>query len=51
MQRVFVHTSLADEFTELLAAKVADLATGDPADPLTVVGPMINEEAAARVES
>lgn len=51
VQRVFVHTSLADEFTELLAAKVADLATGDPADPLTVVGPMINEEAAARVES
>lgn len=51
VQRVFVHTSLADEFTELLAAKVADLATGDPADPLTVVGPMINEEAAVRVES
>ncbi|MFM2437861.1 MAG: hypothetical protein RLZ55_675, partial [Actinomycetota bacterium] len=51
VQRVLVHSSLAAEFTELLTAKVADLATGDPADPLTVVGPMINAEAAERVEA
>lgn len=51
VQRVYVHSSIAAEFTELLAAKVADLGTGDPADPLTVVGPMINEAAAERVEA
>lgn len=51
VQRVLVHSSFAAEFTEILAAKVAALATGDPSDPATVVGPMINEAAAARVES
>ncbi|MDQ1248758.1 MAG: hypothetical protein QG597_3131 [Actinomycetota bacterium] len=51
VQRVYVHSSIVEEFTAVLAAKVATLATGDPADPQTVVGPMINEAAAARVES
>ena len=51
VQRVFVHRSLADRFVPLLTAKVANLATGDPNDPLTLVGPMINEAAAERVQS
>ncbi len=51
VQRVYVHSSLAPEFTEILTAKVGSLATGNPADPETVVGPMINVDAAARVES
>lgn len=51
VQRVYVHSSIAAGFTELLTAKVADLATGDPADPQTVVGPMINQAAAERVEA
>ena len=51
VQRVLVHSAIAEEFTALLTAKVADLVTGDPADPLTVVGPMINQEAAERVEA
>ncbi|MCB0914398.1 MAG: aldehyde dehydrogenase family protein [Actinobacteria bacterium] len=50
VQRVYVHSSLAAEFTEILTAKVAGLATGDPRDPETVVGPMINVEAAERVD-
>ncbi len=50
VQRVFVHASLADRFIPLLTGLVADLADGAPTDPLTVVGPMINEAAAERVE-
>ncbi len=51
VQRVYVHSALAAEFTEILTAKIEALATGNPGDPETVVGPMINVEAAARVES
>lgn len=38
------------EFIERFAAKVATLPTGDPADPETVVGPVINEWALALLE-
>ncbi|MFD9739969.1 aldehyde dehydrogenase family protein [Umezawaea sp. NPDC059074] len=47
--RVLVHRSIAEEFTAKLAAKVAALPHGDPADPGTVVGPVINDRAAKRV--
>jgi acyl-CoA reductase-like NAD-dependent aldehyde dehydrogenase len=47
--RVLVHRSIAEEFTTRLAAKVGSLPHGDPADPGTVVGPVINDRAAKRV--
>ncbi|GHH34008.1 aldehyde dehydrogenase family protein [Lentzea cavernae] len=47
--RVLVHRSVAEEFTAKLAAKVSSLPHGDPADPGTVVGPVINPRAASRV--
>ncbi|MDR7273729.1 aldehyde dehydrogenase family protein [Catenuloplanes atrovinosus] len=47
--RILVHRAVADEFTALLAAKAATLPAGDPADPATVVGPLISEDAARRV--
>ena len=50
VQRVLVDEAVYQRFVPILAAKVADLATGDPNDPATVVGPMINEAAAERVE-
>lgn len=40
--RVLVHSSVADEFREKFARKVSSLTTGDPADPGTVIGPLIN---------
>ncbi|WP_053735478.1 aldehyde dehydrogenase family protein [Nocardia sp. NRRL S-836] len=49
--RVLVHRSIAEEFTARLAAKVASLPHGDPADPGTVFGPVINPRAAARVSA
>ncbi|HLL67817.1 MAG TPA: aldehyde dehydrogenase family protein [Micromonosporaceae bacterium] len=42
-RRIFVERSIADEFTERFADKVAGLPTGDPGDPRTVVGPLINK--------
>ncbi len=47
--RVLVHASIAEEFTARLAAKVASLPHGDPTDPATVIGPVIDAQSARRV--
>ncbi|MFE9746674.1 aldehyde dehydrogenase family protein [Saccharothrix saharensis] len=47
--RVLVHASVAEEFTARLAAKVAGLPHGDPADPATVIGPLVDAGSARRV--
>ena len=48
IDRVIVDTDIAEEFTDLFAAKVAGLPTGDPTDPGTIVGPAVNERSAQR---
>ncbi len=50
VQRVLVDASLLDSFLPRLVAAVDDLAVGDPADDATVVGPLIDEASAVRVE-
>jgi acyl-CoA reductase-like NAD-dependent aldehyde dehydrogenase len=49
-RRILVEQSIAEEFTARFAAKVASLPTGDPSDPKTVVGPVINKWALALIE-
>lgn len=49
VQRVFVHESIAAAFTERVVAALRDLRVGDPADPLTDVGTLVDEAAAVRV--
>ncbi len=49
--RVLVHRSVAEEFTAKLAAKVGSLPHGDPSDPGTVIGPVINPRSADRVRN
>jgi aldehyde dehydrogenase (NAD+) len=44
--RVLVDRSIADEFTEKFVAKVRSLKSGDPRDPQTVIGPVINSSQA-----
>ncbi len=51
VQRIFVHQSVADLFTTKLLLQVARLKAGDPTDSATVVGPLIDQHAAQRVES
>lgn len=41
--RHIVHESLYDEYVERLSERAADLAVGDPSNPETDLGPLINE--------
>jgi len=51
VQNVFVARSRYDEFVELVRAEAATLTFGDPLDPTTDVGTLIDEQAACRVEA
>jgi acyl-CoA reductase-like NAD-dependent aldehyde dehydrogenase len=48
-RRIFVERPVAAEFSQRFAARVAKLPTGDPRDPATVVGPLINKWALSLV--
>ncbi|GAA1134557.1 NAD-dependent succinate-semialdehyde dehydrogenase [Nocardioides aquiterrae] len=48
--RFIVHRSVADEFTARLAERVAGLRIGRGTDPEVEVGPLINDEAARKVD-
>jgi acyl-CoA reductase-like NAD-dependent aldehyde dehydrogenase len=50
VQRVIIHATHYDELKARIVDKVDGLRNGDPYDDATDVGPMINEEAAIRVE-
>lgn len=50
VQRVYVHDAVFDAFAKELVRNVEALKVGDPLDPLTDVGPMIEEDEAARVD-
>ncbi|MFJ6748381.1 MULTISPECIES: aldehyde dehydrogenase family protein [unclassified Streptomyces] len=49
--RVLVDRAVEREFTEKFVAKVASLKVGDPTDPATHIGPLINEGQAEAVSS
>jgi acyl-CoA reductase-like NAD-dependent aldehyde dehydrogenase len=51
VQTVYVHRSLYEIFVERVVAEVKKLKLGDPLDPATDVGTLIDEIAAKRVES
>jgi acyl-CoA reductase-like NAD-dependent aldehyde dehydrogenase len=51
VQRVIADTTVYDRLAEKVVAKVAAQVTGDPRDENVDVGPLINEDAAERVES
>ena len=50
-RRVLVHQSRMDELRERLVAAYGQVRIGDPLDPDTLMGPLIDESAIARVES
>ncbi|MFE5893171.1 aldehyde dehydrogenase family protein [Streptomyces sp. NPDC056462] len=49
--RVLVDRSVAERFTEKFVAKVKTLKTGDPRDPETVIGPVINSSQAEAISA
>ncbi|HTS86893.1 MAG TPA: aldehyde dehydrogenase family protein [Gemmatimonadales bacterium] len=50
VQRLLVHRPIYDRFVQKFVDASAALVTGDPLEPRTVVGPMIDAAAADRVE-
>lgn len=50
VQRIYVHADIYDKLRRKLKAAVSKLKTGNPRDQKTFIGPMIDEDAAKRVE-
>ncbi len=51
VQRVFIHEEVYDAFASALVDSVKRLKVGDPLDPETDVGPVIDDASAERVQS
>jgi acyl-CoA reductase-like NAD-dependent aldehyde dehydrogenase len=51
VQTAYVHRAVYDAFVEKLVTEVRKLKLGDPADPQTDVGTLVDERAAQRIES
>ena len=51
VQRIMVHDSIFDQFLKTLTAETAKVISGDPNDEKTLVGPMISDNEAKRVEN
>ena len=51
IKRILVHEKIAEEFTRDLVEKTRQYRCGDPADPETIVGTVIDEAAAICLES
>jgi 1-pyrroline-5-carboxylate dehydrogenase len=49
--RAIVEAPIYDEFLRRLAERVERIAVGDPADPSTFMGPVINQRSLERIES
>src|SRR5512141_1993142 len=50
VQRMFIHRSIWDTFLERFVAGARSLVVGDPLDPETQLGPMVDEQQAQRAE-
>jgi acyl-CoA reductase-like NAD-dependent aldehyde dehydrogenase len=50
VQRIYAHADIYDKLLKNLKAAVGKLRMGDPRDEKTFIGPMVNEDAAKRVE-
>jgi aldehyde dehydrogenase (NAD+) len=51
VKRLLIHEAILDEFTEKFVAKLEDYPCGDPADPATRIGTVIDVNAAIQLES
>lgn len=50
-ERIIIEKPIADEFIEKLAARANALKVGDPRDPATAIGPLINQAAINKVHA
>ncbi len=49
-RKILVHRALYDRFLERFTARARALQAGDPSDPRTKLGPLINDQAVAKVQ-
>jgi acyl-CoA reductase-like NAD-dependent aldehyde dehydrogenase len=50
-ERIIIERSIADEFTEKLRKRALEIPMGDPTNPATAIGPLINQRAVENVHS
>jgi len=50
VQRMFIHRSIWDAFMDRFVTAARALVSGDPLDPETQIGPMVDEQQASRTE-
>jgi acyl-CoA reductase-like NAD-dependent aldehyde dehydrogenase len=50
-ERIIIEKSIADEFTEKLKKRALALPMGDPTNPATAIGPLINQRAVDKVHA
>ena len=50
-ERIIVEESIAEEFTEKLKERAESIPMGDPTNPATAIGPLINERAVEKVHA
>ncbi len=50
VQRMFIHRAVFDQFIERFVAGARELKVGDPLDPETQLGPMVDEQQAQRTQ-
>lgn len=50
VKKLYVHEAVQEEFTALLMSKLDGVTVGDPADPATTMGPVIDAPAAQEVQ-
>jgi acyl-CoA reductase-like NAD-dependent aldehyde dehydrogenase len=51
VQRIYVHKSIFEDFKHLFVGYSMSLIPGDPEDEKTIIGPMIDEDSAIKVEN
>jgi lactaldehyde dehydrogenase len=51
IKRIILHKKIADQFLDQLVDETLKLRMGDPMDPKTDIGPLIDENAASKVEN
>jgi succinate-semialdehyde dehydrogenase/glutarate-semialdehyde dehydrogenase len=49
--RIYVHTDIHDRFVDKFAAAVSSLRVGDPMDPATQIGPLVDAQGLAKVRA
>lgn len=51
LQRIYVHSTVIDDFVRHLSARLEKVSTGDPHNESTVVGPLVSDDEVSRISN